>query len=246
MEYYLYQLTRTTTTGRGATTCRRRRPCNQKWDGTGDRSAHWRTLARQSSQYTIELLPAKGEKCVAGQTATTMLNQASGTFRIRATGRAGKARAGRRRRAPARRFLDFIYFTDYETSSPAAYASSDDRDYAKLGRADRATAREPGRPNLREDPVHQREHESTGRSIPTTTSWPAARHTLGRNSAGLGRVAGQRQARDGLRLLRGHPTSRGRTCPADPLDVPPTNAGLAAAGRHHVHRQDDDQAHTAA
>jgi Tfp pilus assembly protein PilV len=65
-------------------------PVNQRWDGTGQDTRRWRTMADGKSRYTIELLPATGATCTAGANAwQSMLNGSSGTFRIRATGRSG-------------------------------------------------------------------------------------------------------------------------------------------------------------
>lgn len=94
---------------------------NQRWDGTGSDPRQWRKVPNASSEYAIELLPATGySQCVEG-TQESMIDPASGTFRIRVTGRSnGKKRsivATMRRRG----FLDFLWFTDLETSDPAWY-----------------------------------------------------------------------------------------------------------------------------
>ena len=95
-------------------------PVNQQWNGTLPDTRRWRTMPDGTSQYTIELLPATGTTCTAGPTAnTSMLNAASGTFRIRATGRAGKVTRTIVSTLRRRSFLDYIYFTDYETHDPA-------------------------------------------------------------------------------------------------------------------------------
>jgi hypothetical protein len=96
-------------------------PINQRWDGTGTDPRTWKTLPSSNASYTIELLPANGSaSCVAGD-LTTMLDRQSGTFRIRATGRSGNVYrtivASFRRKS----FLDFLYYTHFETTDPAAY-----------------------------------------------------------------------------------------------------------------------------
>jgi hypothetical protein len=89
----------------------------------GAANRNWRTLPGSDAQYTVELLPAKGfTSCVEGN-ESTMLDKATGTFRIRATGRAGdvtRSIVATFRRAS---FLDYLYFTDFETTDPAAYAT---------------------------------------------------------------------------------------------------------------------------
>jgi hypothetical protein len=100
-------------------------PVNQQWNGTGTDPRRWRKIPGSTAEYTIELLPAPGKtSCSTAVTDGTanMIDPSSGTFRIRATGRfGGKKRSiiAKFRRA---RFLDFLWFTDYETTDPLAYA----------------------------------------------------------------------------------------------------------------------------
>jgi len=97
---------------------------NQAWNGTGGDPRTWRNLRNSASQYTIELLPANGAtQCLSASAESTMINAAEGTFRIRSTGRAA---AGKRKRSVVatfrrRGFLDYLYFTNYETTDPAWY-----------------------------------------------------------------------------------------------------------------------------
>ena len=90
--------------------------------------ARRRTVPGTNSDYAIELLPANGAPaCDPANTAATMLDSASGSFRIRSTGRVptGDGRFAERQLVATfkrRGFLDFLYFTDYETSDPAWYA----------------------------------------------------------------------------------------------------------------------------
>ena len=96
--------------------------------GATDRN--WRALPGGSGEYTIELLPAKGKTaCVEGDD-TSMLEKSTGTFRIRATGRSGgvtRSIVATFRRAS---FLDYLYFTNYETTDPAAYGTTLERTLA--------------------------------------------------------------------------------------------------------------------
>ena len=93
---------------------------NQKWTGTGTRK--WRTVPGSAAKYTIELLPAPGKtQCVTGTgAAASMIDPATRTLRIRST---GEATDGSKRSVIAtfRRasFLDFLYFTELETTDPA-------------------------------------------------------------------------------------------------------------------------------
>lgn len=72
--------------------------------------------------YSVEVLPANGAPtCSTADPIATFVDSSTGTFRIRATGRA-RANGGPRRSliATFRRkgFLDYIYYTDLETSDP--------------------------------------------------------------------------------------------------------------------------------
>lgn len=105
-------------------------PVNQAWNGSGSDPRVWRDVPGSTDQqYTIELLPAPGKTaCDPANPAQSMIDPATGTFRIRATGRSSANRQGdyvyRSVVASFRRrgFLDFLYFTDFETSPPSVYA----------------------------------------------------------------------------------------------------------------------------
>jgi Tfp pilus assembly protein PilX len=110
-------------------------PVTSEWyDGAPDtRTGHWRNVPGASSTYAVELLAAKDPtaavpmpQCTVGD-QTSMLDPATGTFRIRSTGRAGNET--RSIVASFRRpsFLDFLYFTDFETWDPAVYTSLSDQ-----------------------------------------------------------------------------------------------------------------------
>jgi hypothetical protein len=105
-------------------------PINQRWSGTGTDPRTWKTLPSSNASYAIELLPANGSSSCVASDQTTMLDRQSGTFRIRSTGRSGNVHrtiVGSFRR---RSFLDFLYFTHWETTDPAAYASPSDQTWA--------------------------------------------------------------------------------------------------------------------
>jgi hypothetical protein len=137
IEYYLYQLTQDNDYWTKCTGVPAPAPVNQTWNGVGVDPRIWRALPGSTAKYTIELLPnAVSSSCVAGSAESTMLDQTTGTFRIRATGRMGnkgtKADTTRSIVASMRRrsFLDFLYFTDFETLDPSAYATQAQRDWA--------------------------------------------------------------------------------------------------------------------
>lgn len=108
-------------------------PVNQPWNGTGSDPRRWRTIPGDTAQYTIELLPAPGRStCDPSDPIGSMIDTASGTFRVRVTGRARAPRTSSDRpvkrsiivRFKRRSFLNFIYFTDFETRDPAVYSGS--------------------------------------------------------------------------------------------------------------------------
>lgn len=89
-----------------------------------------RNVPDSDASYAIELLPANGRaRCDVRDPDGTMIVASglqSGTFSIRSTGFSGDVRrtivASFRRRS----FLDYLYFTDYETADPVWYTLSSD------------------------------------------------------------------------------------------------------------------------
>lgn len=77
--------------------------------------------------YAIELLPATGQSaCSEATPAQSMLEgtgNAEGTFRIRATGYSGDTKQSIVASFKRSGFLDFLYFTQLETSDPNTYAN---------------------------------------------------------------------------------------------------------------------------
>jgi Tfp pilus assembly protein PilX len=97
---------------------------NQRWDGSGTDPRIWTQVPGGTSSYTIELLPANGtSSCDVDNAETTMIDATTGTFRVRATGRAlvGGVKRSIVANFKRRSLLDFIYFTDKETRSPLLY-----------------------------------------------------------------------------------------------------------------------------
>ena len=121
-------------------------PVNQQWNGTGTDPRLWRKVAGTPTEYTIELLAANGNpQCTVGNQAT-MIDQATGSFKIRATGRPRtKSKLKRSLIAQFRRrsFLDFLYFTEYETADPASYSNATEQQWAAANCADRPYAQRP-------------------------------------------------------------------------------------------------------
>jgi hypothetical protein len=75
--------------------------------------------------YAIELLPAEGQsQCDPEHPTTTMIESSGtmkGTFRIRSTGFAGKAKASITATFKTASFLDYVYSTQLETLDPVTF-----------------------------------------------------------------------------------------------------------------------------
>ena len=130
VEYYLYQLTRDNDYWKLCDTAPgpagQPNPVNLKDPGAGRR---WRTVAgAPDSRFSIELLPANGEpQCATATPEVTLIDMATGTFRIRST---GMSRGVRRSIVTTLRrdsFLDYLYFTDYEAIDPLAFDNAADQ-----------------------------------------------------------------------------------------------------------------------
>lgn len=110
-------------------------PVNQRFVRTSTAQADprkWRKLPNSvEADYTIELIPANGTSaCDPSNPAGTMIDTNTGSFSIRATGRSSPQGTGtpvyRSVTAKFRRkgFLDFLYFTDLETSDPEFFRAN--------------------------------------------------------------------------------------------------------------------------
>ncbi len=125
-------------------------PVNQQWDGSGFDVRRWRTVPGSTAQYTIELLhTANYTACLPDpQKQDSLIDLATGTFKIRVTGRPSPTSKQRRSLiATFRRdgFLNFIYFTDYEDLDPQAFATSSQRSTAQTNCADKDRSERAGK-----------------------------------------------------------------------------------------------------
>ena len=91
-------------------------------------TANRRFVPESDVEYAIELLPATGHKeCETSQPVESMLEQSgpnTGSFRIRSTGYAGEAKVSIVATYKRASLLDYVYFTQYETSDPVTYDSN--------------------------------------------------------------------------------------------------------------------------
>jgi hypothetical protein len=99
--------------------------------GSGPATAlRQRRVPDSTASYAIELLPANGRtSCDTRDPEASMIvssGMQSGTFRIRSTGFSGDVRRSIVASFRRRSFLDYLYFTDYETADPVWYTLSSD------------------------------------------------------------------------------------------------------------------------
>jgi hypothetical protein len=101
---------------------------NDAWNGVLPDPRTWRSVPGSNAAYTIELLPvAPFTQCTPGDNvAASMIDRSSRSLRVRVTGRVPTAKGMDYRSliGAVKRdgFLDFLYFTDYETSDAVWYA----------------------------------------------------------------------------------------------------------------------------
>jgi len=104
-------------------------PVNGAWDGGGGDPRVWRSLPGSQAQYTVELLPAPGySACVEGDQYSMV--DPDGNMRVRVSGRSRERERTLLATLRRRNFIDFIYFTHFETLDPLAYSSSGWRGWA--------------------------------------------------------------------------------------------------------------------
>jgi Tfp pilus assembly protein PilX len=94
---------------------------NWQDDTTIPVTAKWRKLPGETSDYTIELLPTTGNAQCSKTDQYSMISS-EGNLRLRITGRAGKKTRTILATIRRKNFIDYIYFTHFETLDPAAYS----------------------------------------------------------------------------------------------------------------------------
>jgi hypothetical protein len=84
----------------------------------------WKSIPGAEGQYMIEVLPAAGQSDCVQNVSTSIVDPSSGAFRIRSTGNYRGVK--RTITATFRRvgFLNFLYFTDFETMDPVTYGGT--------------------------------------------------------------------------------------------------------------------------
>lgn len=96
---------------------------NQQWDGNGADPRSYRAVPGSTSRYAIELLPANGQSsCSKANAIGSMIDRSTKSLRIRSTGVIANEKRSLIASYRRRSFLDYLYFTDYETLDPSVYA----------------------------------------------------------------------------------------------------------------------------
>jgi|tagenome__1003787_1003787.scaffolds.fasta_scaffold20981599_3 hypothetical protein len=105
------------------------------WDGKASSTRTWGDVndpnvvytgpvPATAQAYSVELVPIAGQNaCDPNNPDTTMIDSA-GTFRVRVSGRSGKATRAIVATFRRKGFLDYLYYTQYETLDPALAATA--------------------------------------------------------------------------------------------------------------------------
>ena len=252
INYYQYHLNQdpdywTKCTNVPAPNATENQPVNQAWNGTSPTTdpRRWRKVAGTTTQYTIELLPANGNARLRGGQLATMIDSATSSFKIRATGKSGANTKLKRSIVASfrrRSFLDFLYFTDFETTDPINYSSTNQA-WAQANCA-RPVPRRSATSNCSE--IQFADADAINGPIHTNDDiLTCGTPTFGRNSADsiemTGPAPGSRRSAVAARAATRCSTGPKRAG-VKALTMPPTNSTLqtvAAAGGMRLHRQDD-------
>jgi hypothetical protein len=137
IEYYLYQLARDNDYWTNCDDVDDSAPINLENPSPGARK--WRTIsgADSDARFSIELLPGEGA-CDTSNPEETMLDEETGTFRIRSTGEVNGVRRTIVSTYRRSSFLDYLYFTDYEALDPLVFDPNGDVEGSNLDEVDYA------------------------------------------------------------------------------------------------------------
>jgi hypothetical protein len=238
VEYYLYQLSQdndywTKCNTGGAPAPGEPNPVVQRWikaNGADTRINHWRKVPGSTAEYAIELMPdADDGVCRTGDDGKSMLDVDSGTFRIRSTGRInGQVRSivvTLRRKS----FLDYLYFTNFETHDPAVYTTQNARDWAEANCQKMRASRPSGCENI----IFRGDDAINGPFHTNDDILTCGATTLGRTKADAIEISGP--TAPGWKNntgCSGEPNMKGTLqSGAEPLEIPPTstNSQLSSA-----------------
>jgi Tfp pilus assembly protein PilX len=132
LNYYLFQLNRdfdywSKCTSGPPPSATEANPVNQNWNGAGTDPRNFRKVQGGKAEYALEMMPANGfTQCIVNN-GPSVIDQASSTFSLRTTGRSGEVKRSVGATLRRKSFLDYLYFTDFETLDPKAYAAPADQ-----------------------------------------------------------------------------------------------------------------------
>lgn len=202
------------------------------WNGSGADPRTFRTIYGSTESYSVEMIPADGvSACSTSNPSGTMLQD--GLLRIRSTGLVNGKKRSLIATYKRRGFLDYLYFTDYETLDPVAYGSYGSG-YVSWAQSSCDVYYRDGRANTTYNGMHCVEIQ-----FPTGDAVNGPMHTndglLVCGSPIFGRTGDAVEMSapsPGYRANSGcsaTPTIRGtKEAPAPTLDLPPSNSSLYA------------------
>lgn len=128
-------------------------PSHPALNQLGDDPLKRRSVPDSDASYAIELIPANGRsQCDVNDATGSMIvasgGPMSGTFSVKATGFSNGVSRSVVATFRRRSFLDYLYFTDYETSDPAWYALSAEGHPTRSGTASWRGFTPSGAPDL--------------------------------------------------------------------------------------------------
>jgi hypothetical protein len=227
IDFYKFSLTRDNnfwancvpTSGNGS------KVINQPWTGTGTRG--WLPVPGTTAYYSIELMPVAGVSACSKTDPEGSMVDAQGTFKIRSTGYSGGIKRSIVATFRRKSFLDFLYFTDYETSDPLTYSTATDRTNA----TNNCVVPRASRPSSCEEITFADQDAINGPFHTNDDILTCGTPEFGRTDH-LDNVEISGPASDGWTGVcsgGGSPVFNGNVVhPADPLTMPTTNAKLAS------------------
>jgi hypothetical protein len=202
---------------------------DREWDGVGDDPRAWRPLPGEKAEYAVELVPAPNAPIPFGETQRRCVENDQysmiddqGNLRLRVTGRSrGEYRTVV---ATLRRFnfIDYVYFTNFETKDPDTYANTAEVEQAnnecQVFRSERTSFC---------DEIQFAPTDDQNGPVHTNDSIIVCGHPLfGRNSSDRIELNGDPPY--GPACAGGSPNIQGTlVAPAGVLEMPPSNAELA-------------------
>jgi hypothetical protein len=198
-------------------------PVNNKWNGVGSDPRLWRNLpGGAEGKYTVELLPAPGYSACSTTDQYSMVDP-NGNMRLRVTGRSRNETRSIIVTLRRRNFIDFIYFTHFETLDPSAYSSSSDRTWAQTACAKFRQQRSSSCTEIQFAPNDQ----VKGPLHTNDSIWVCGSPTFGRDGKDSIELNGKSPGYVEKGSCDADPDFKGTVVyPAGQLELPPSNVAL--------------------